>query len=1243
MTFSEGGVPLINLNLFSTNDEPVIDQRLGTRLYIVLVGIGVVVVLLFSGFSTQTNTITIHGNPVPLSIIEQLQSRFPTTLSCPCTQTSIRRDKFLSFMPEYHPVCSSTLVQPEWIESLFRTYNRTRYYHPLDFRLIASSQFEFIALLCRTASSAINDTLYGEFGSTLMISAQLSTHVAFEIETSAIVEQFLVNTAATLLRTHRLLFKMLEQNSIVSALRTNYFTTMVPGSADFITYWTIYPMDFTTNETDPFNTLVPYCECVWTFDCTFPAGIYNEEPRNGLGGLYLPQPPPLSLVSGMLTGCIPSSSILQSNLQCFYDRACVSTLGERFNETILLTRSRFLPNTTIEVLLTELLLESLHNASSYVNYFMECAPTMCTYLYSRRFDVLHMFTTVTSIFGGLSVIFRVLSPIIIKFYRRFTRVRTENEHQEEEEEEEVEENRLQISMRILQIFHLAKEKILTFDLFESDEIRLGIISTRVYISLLLIGAVTFSTYTSLATDMYTVMIRSPSFAQYENLEKLYSSTLVCGCSRLSISYNQIIDIQPRYHQVCLSEFVTDIWLSYFDLGSYARLLTWFPNDFRLSGQIFFSLLQVLCDMADETVSIAIADFNSTDLITMNILSHTDFNVQTATILNQFEIQTIALFMRYSALFAQQNNQTVYFSPIIDEKNCSCGTSSQCGGLRGFYPIWRMGMGFGSDNIIQPVTGFAGGCFPIEAGLLSSLECIYNQSCLTLIIAWRSFNLTDIIIKPLEFATSNISALNPNLKSRFMPNTTIDMLASQLFIEEWITMSKYEEYYKQCAPSECTYTDDGGFNVLHIIASLLGIWTGLTLCLRLAVPLGVTLIHRYFCIRPSEQGVVVETPYRRKFMKIWSTLWSINVFSKVKTMTIAMQRAATRIYFLFLTGCLICIFLLLSFRQQTYTKIVSTPTASTVNTLYQQPTLFSLKCPCSQNSISYNMFLSISPIQHIICSSAFVSTQWWERVFDNQTDSDQSHETSLIDVANKLISFEVMSQNVFNARINTLINTFLKQAPIDFHHTLAFVTGNLKANQFMNMPTSNWQIALSNAEEQYLINTIPRTFSTGNNSSSCSCDSSSTCSKPFVFTMNRSYPGLFRGCLPIDGLRLSTLECFSKTDCLIQLLSDLLINGTQFNIVPLNSSTITNITLPIGDMIDELFVEEWETASNYSSYFSICAPLSCEYSSIQRNNALDIVSTLFGVYGGLTIVLRFLAPLVIKLYEKIRARRIAPDL
>ena len=108
-----------------------------------------------------------------------------------------------------------------------------------------------------------------------------------------------------------------------------------------------------------------------------------------------------------------------------------------------------------------------------------------------------------------------------------------------------------------------------------------------------------------------------------------------------------------------------------------------------------------------------------------------------------------------------------------------------------------------------------------------------------------------------------------------------------------------------------------------------------------------------------------------------------------------------------------------------------------------------------------------------------------------------------------------------------------------------------------------------------------------------------------------------------GLRLSTFECLYDQKCLDTLAA--LINFST-PIMALNSSNSirypSNTTL-IGSIIDNLFIEAWYNTSNYSSYFSECAPATCQYSYVERNDVIYMLTILLGLYGGLTIALRLI--------------------
>ncbi|CAF4719526.1 unnamed protein product, partial [Rotaria sp. Silwood2] len=119
--------------------------------------------------------------------------------------------------------------------------------------------------------------------------------------------------------------------------------------------------------------------------------------------------------------------------------------------------------------------------------------------------------------------------------------------------------------------------------------------------------------------------------------------------------------------------------------------------------------------------------------------------------------------------------------------------------------------------------------------------------------------------------------------------------------------------------------------------------------------------------------------------------------------------------------------------------------------------------------------------------------------------------------------------------------------------------------------------------------------------------------------------LVLGCLPIYGLRLSTLECLYNLTCLQKLFN--LTNRIEDIPSSLDISIYTRFSpissITIGTLIDQLFIEAWQNESNYLNYFSICVPLTCRYTYAKRNDILYILTTFLGLYGGLTVGLKFI--------------------
>lgn len=114
-----------------------------------------------------------------------------------------------------------------------------------------------------------------------------------------------------------------------------------------------------------------------------------------------------------------------------------------------------------------------------------------------------------------------------------------------------------------------------------------------------------------------------------------------------------------------------------------------------------------------------------------------------------------------------------------------------------------------------------GCMPLDATRQSTLECLFNQSCINAIA------LQPILSRP--------KALNPFL-SRFPVNTTIgSMFDESLFIESWNNEFSFEKYYSACAPQSLSYKYESNFHLSSIITISISAFGGLVIAMQLITP------------------------------------------------------------------------------------------------------------------------------------------------------------------------------------------------------------------------------------------------------------------------------------------------------------------------------------------------------------------------------------------------------------------------
>jgi hypothetical protein len=121
-----------------------------------------------------------------------------------------------------------------------------------------------------------------------------------------------------------------------------------------------------------------------------------------------------------MAGCLPVESIRQSTLECLYNQSCINILALQPNisrPTPLISSSKFPPDLTVGVMFDEsLFIESWENTTSFEDYYAVCAPRSLTYSYQGRYRFATIFTMCVSAFGGLMIIWDLITPAVVKIW-----------------------------------------------------------------------------------------------------------------------------------------------------------------------------------------------------------------------------------------------------------------------------------------------------------------------------------------------------------------------------------------------------------------------------------------------------------------------------------------------------------------------------------------------------------------------------------------------------------------------------------------------------------------------------------------------------------------------------------------------------------------------------------------------------------------------------------------------------------
>jgi hypothetical protein len=374
------------------------------------------------------------------------------------------------------------------------------------------------------------------------------------------------------------------------------------------------------------------------------------------------------------------------------------------------------------------------------------------------------------------------------------------------------------------------------------------------------------------------------------------------------------------------------------------------------------------------------------------------------------------------------------------------------------------------------------------------------------------------------------------------------------------------------------------------------------------------------------------------------------------------RIVTRVYLaiLLITLGIITTSLLSPLRVHTVT--VENPSQTIFENLYDKYTT-TLQCPCSRIINSYELFTSLSPILHPACSSLFISEAWIVSISSlNTEDSDYdaidfrvagpSFFNTLVTLCllsnltinhawyifgqTSLITDETLIQSEFYARTKVAIEQFQNDTISEFKNILSLVdlhTKTLYATGYESVDLYTDQLSTSTTQIDF--GWLPVETPT------CSCVLNGQCNDVMSFfsytdgTIDAPYnltftlPDIFVTCFVVPSVLQSSLGCFFNQTCLDMVQSEI-DSDPAINISILDAnSTRFSPNSSIGTILDNLMVETWNERIEYDKYYEECAPEQCTYSYTSRNNPFQIVTTLVGLLGGLSVVLKIIIPFIVR--------------
>ncbi|CAF1205762.1 unnamed protein product, partial [Didymodactylos carnosus] len=222
----------------------------------------------------------------------------------------------------------------------------------------------------------------------------------------------------------------------------------------------------------------------------------------------------------------------------------------------------------------------------------------------------------------------------------------------------------------------------------------------------------------------------------------------------------------------------------------------------------------------------------------------------------------------------------------------------------------------------------------------------------------------------------------------------------------------------------------------------------------------------------------------------------------------------------------------------------------------------------------------------------------------------------------------VSKLTFIQQVVALTNTFKDRTKNSFTTTLSSVKDLLQSNSLLTVLQTNYALVHANYDSDLLV-ILDRLYN-----GVCSCAQSSLYVEEAGIYQNVNgrlqiifnISNFYTGCYVVEALLQSSLAYFYNQTSVTELQSylDFGNDSEKFNVTALDLSIPSNYapTTTIGDLLNMLMIEDWNLQTSFESRFNVCQPLSCTYMYSGHNGRIYVVTTTFGLIGGIATVLFF---------------------